>query len=171
MENKRTAGLKAANEASHRLTVEAIENALFILMKTKPYKEIKVTEILNKSGASRAAFYNNFRNKDDIVDQMLERMTKYTIEIMHYNSSVRDKAVLIYNVISSQREELKLLIDSGLDKRVLEETDRITVRDDMNYNEKLYTILWNGAVYNLVRELVLNDDLNSLDKLYGFMKP
>ena len=170
MDKKRTAGLRAANEASHRLTVEAIENALFILMKTKPYREIRVTEILKRSGASRAAFYNNFRNKDDIVDQLLERMTKYMIEIMHYNNSVEEKANLIYNVISSQREELKLLIDSGLDRRVLEETNRKTLKEDMKYNEKMYTILWNGAVYNLVRELTINDELNSLEKLSGFVK-
>ena len=92
------------------------------------------------------------------------------LEIMHYNNSVEEKALLIYNFISSQREELKLLIDSGLDRRVLEETNRITVRDDMKYNEKMYTILWNGAVYNLVRELTINDELSSLDKLNGFVE-
>lgn len=52
---------------SHVLAVDCIYTALLQLMKIKPYKEITITDITNKAGVSRMAYYRNYKDKDDIL--------------------------------------------------------------------------------------------------------
>ena len=50
-----------------KYTREWTFEALSRLLEKKEYKTIKISEIIIKSGISRATFYRNFRTKDDIV--------------------------------------------------------------------------------------------------------
>ena len=52
---------------------ECIETALFIIMKTKPYDEITITDIAEKAGVSRMAYYRNYKDKEDILFRFLEK--------------------------------------------------------------------------------------------------
>lgn len=53
--------------SAHRMAVDCIYEALVILMETKPYKEITITDITRKAGVSRMAYYRNYQDKDDIL--------------------------------------------------------------------------------------------------------
>lgn len=48
-------------------TKKKLFNALYELVRIKPYKSIKVADICEKAGVSRAAFYHHFSNKYDIA--------------------------------------------------------------------------------------------------------
>lgn len=50
-----------------KYTREWTFEALYKLLETKEYDKINISEIIIKAGISRATFYRNFRNKDDIV--------------------------------------------------------------------------------------------------------
>lgn len=50
-----------------KYTREWTFEALTKLLETKKFEDIKITEIINKAGISRATFYRNFNTKDDIV--------------------------------------------------------------------------------------------------------
>lgn len=50
----------------------SISIALVELMKTKPYEEISVTEIVKKAGVSRNAYYRNFESKNDVLIEFLK---------------------------------------------------------------------------------------------------
>ena len=49
----------------------AIRNAFVDLVLSKRYDEIKVSEIIKKSGVARSTFYEHFNNKDAILAQSL----------------------------------------------------------------------------------------------------
>lgn len=50
-----------------KYTREWTFEALYKLLETTEYDKIKISEIIDKAGISRATFYRNFRNKDDII--------------------------------------------------------------------------------------------------------
>ncbi len=50
-----------------KYTREWTFEALYKLLEIKEYDKINISEIIIKAGISRATFYRNFRNKDDIV--------------------------------------------------------------------------------------------------------
>ncbi len=63
-ENK---NLKLSNEEINHLTKNAIQEALVYLLGKKEIQDISVTEIVEKAGVSRSAYYRNYKSKEDIL--------------------------------------------------------------------------------------------------------
>lgn len=60
-----------------------IADALFSLMKRKPFQQITVTEICEEAAIGRKTFYRNFDMKEDVVDFKLDILCdRYKSEIM-----------------------------------------------------------------------------------------
>ncbi len=57
-------------------TQERLQNTLLELLRTKELKAITVKEICDKAGISRNAFYQHYRFKEDLFDQMVARATE-----------------------------------------------------------------------------------------------
>lgn len=57
----------------HQLAVDSIYEALLQLMQRKPYQEIKITDIVERAGVSRMAYYRNYQSKDEILTKRLEK--------------------------------------------------------------------------------------------------
>lgn len=53
-----------------------IADALFSLMKRKPFQQISVTEICEEAAIGRKTFYRNFELKEDVIDFQLDRMVE-----------------------------------------------------------------------------------------------
>lgn len=51
-----------------------IADALFSLMKRKPFSEITVTELCAEAAIERKTFYRNFELREDVIDFKLETM-------------------------------------------------------------------------------------------------
>lgn len=62
-----TSGLKLSNEESNRITKDSIQEALVYLLSKKNMDDISVTEIVNKAGVSRTAYYRNYQSKEEIL--------------------------------------------------------------------------------------------------------
>ena len=63
--------LRMANEEANRITRESLQTALIYLMNEKDYKEITITELTQKAGTSRTAFYRNYQSKEDIMMEIM----------------------------------------------------------------------------------------------------
>lgn len=60
-----------------------IADALFSLMKRKPFQQITVTEICREAAIGRKTFYRNFDWKEDVIDFQLDLLCEqYREEIM-----------------------------------------------------------------------------------------
>lgn len=57
-----------------KYTREWTFEALTKLLEVKKYEDIKISEIINKAGISRATFYRNFSSKDDIIKLKVRMM-------------------------------------------------------------------------------------------------
>lgn len=79
-----------------------IADALFSLMKRKPFQQITVTEICDEAAIGRKTFYRNFDMKEDVVEFRLDILcAQYKEEIMgmtlaeqlrHHMQFVKDHA-------------------------------------------------------------------------------
>ena len=58
--------MKGVNSAN-MIVRESITQALLILMETKDFQKITITEIINKAGVARMSFYRNYSSKEDVI--------------------------------------------------------------------------------------------------------
>lgn len=58
---------QAANDKRVERTREALFDAFYELVLSMPYGELKVEDILRRSGVGRSTFYEHFTGKDDIL--------------------------------------------------------------------------------------------------------
>ena len=64
-----------------------IADALFSLMKRRPFQQITVTEICEEAAIGRKTFYRNFDLKEDVIDFRLDQLREqYAKEIVGMNS-------------------------------------------------------------------------------------
>lgn len=64
---ERRSVLKKNNLQANLEAKRCIKSALLDLLKKKSYDEIRMTDIINKSGVSRTCVYNNYNSKDEIM--------------------------------------------------------------------------------------------------------
>lgn len=55
------------SNGAHSLAINCIYEALIALMKEKSYNKISITDITERAGVSRMAYYRNYKEKDDIL--------------------------------------------------------------------------------------------------------
>ena len=80
------------------LAKECIVTALIELMKTKPYEKISITEISDKAGVSRMAYYRNYNSKDEILDKYLDEELEKSSRSMRDAGRLRDFYIYFYEV-------------------------------------------------------------------------
>ena len=51
-----------------------IADAMFRLLKRKPFQQISVTELCQEAAIGRKTFYRNFEKREDVIDFQLDRM-------------------------------------------------------------------------------------------------
>lgn len=59
------------NSELKTITRESIETALILLLKEKPLREISISELAARAGVSRAAFYRNYKDKNEVLNSYL----------------------------------------------------------------------------------------------------
>ena len=145
--------------SAHRLAVDCIYEALVILMETKPYKEITITDITRKAGVSRMAYYRNFQDKDDIlIDHLREKLEEAT-QVFLQKKNPSDEEFWREFVLSVDEDPINEhviragLLDQGL--KVL-----------LEYGMRIYK---EGFGQDLTDEKVMMMLYSKLGGLFGYM--
>ena len=63
--------LKRFNQENKAITRESIEISLLQLLEKKDFKKITISELVERAGVSRAAFYRNYGSKEEILKSIL----------------------------------------------------------------------------------------------------
>jgi len=90
-----------------------IADALFSLMKRKPFQRITVTEICEEAAVGRKTFYRNFELREDVIDFWLDqRCVEYERDFLHVPLEER----LYYHCVFLKKytQELIVLYQNGL---------------------------------------------------------
>ncbi len=145
MTEKQKETLKRNNYESNQVTREAIRDALYILMQKKDFNEIKITEIINKSGVSRSAFYRNYKTKEDIIQELVsEFLLLFYAKI---TMSLTTNWKMAFDYFLENRQKLNLIIQAHLEHLLLNEVNKNL---DYSKGEDFVQAMNNGLVYNVI---------------------
>lgn len=140
--------LRKANDDYRKLIRESIQTALFQLMEKKQFCKIKITEVIERAGVSRSAFYRNFSSLDEVISEVLKKICKYIYVIKE--NIILPNLELLFKKINENIEIFKTLIKSGLESKILENMNNFFKNNSLKDKTLFYSI--NGIIYNFIYE-------------------
>lgn len=144
----------------------AIEDALFEIMRQKPYEEITITELCERMNMPRKAFYRYFDSKDDalyaLIDHFMSDYSGFSVDRSGETERSLTREIEEYFKFWYEKRDFLDAIDrSGLMGALIERTinypinDRVSMskflpNDDEVIREKVFKFAFSGLVYTMI---------------------
>lgn len=163
-----------------------LSNALIQLLETTDYDEIKVIDICKKAMISKVTFYNNFKNKSELLNHILlefEEKIKNDIEKVApafqnqkdmilgivriaYKNVLKNK--VIFGKILSNHQTSNVLIElrNFICQEIIKHGDLLISDDKSSVPKEYFAAFYSGAITSIL-PMVLNQsdgDDNALDE-------
>lgn len=138
--------LMANNTAANLETKTCIKTALLTLMNQKRYEEIRMTDIIRKSGISRSGVYKNYKSKEDILVDIYRIPIEEILSAL--SNSVFDNLEMIFHTGKKHEASVKAILYAGLEHKFLELLNARFAGVETSF----YIPLWNGMLYNAFME-------------------
>lgn len=145
MTEKRQKILKLNNEESNYVTREAIRDALYLLMKKKSFQEIKISEIIERSGVSRSAFYRNYKTKEEILYDTLDELDRAAHKGM--TQSLSGNWAGTFRTLRRHKGKMELILQAGLEHHLL---DRMNADLNLRDGEDFVAAMNHGLIFNVL---------------------
>ena len=159
-------------------TKEWIIEAFIDLLKSKPYEEIKTTEICKKERVSRNTFYRKFNSKNDIVEKIADNLIANYISQIQSKSpeKFQDLITIVFQFGKDNFEILKTLSDNNLLSIVLKKLNSLGPKLYQSVELPWHTfnsddsikIMMNffiGGFWNILTDWISNPSKYSIDEL------
>lgn len=137
--------LKRNNAESNYVTREAIREALYILMRKKSFEEIKITDIIARSGVSRSAFYRNYKTKEEILHDTVAELHAVINE--GATNSLHNNWSATFRLLRQNQDKLNLIIQAGLEHHLLAQMNQSL---DLKSGADYVVAMNNGLIYNVL---------------------
>ncbi len=163
-----------------------LSNALIQLLETTDYDEIKVIDICKKAMISKVTFYNNFKNKSELLNHILlefEEKIKNDIEKVApafqnqkdmilgivriaYKNILKNK--VIFGKILSNHQTSSVIIElrNFICQEIIKHGDLLISDDKSSVPKEYFAAFYSGAITSIL-PMVLNQtdgDDNALDE-------
>ena len=163
-----------------------LSNALIQLLETTDYDEIKVIDICKKAMISKVTFYNNFKNKSELLNHILlefEEKIKNDIEKLApafqnqkdmilgivriaYKNVLKNK--VIFGKILSNHQTSSVIIElrNFICQEIIKHGDLLISDDKSSVPKEYFAAFYSGAITSIL-PMVLNQtdgDDNALDE-------
>lgn len=119
MSPKSLENLKKSNQESNAITRESLEISLLQLLEKKELPKITISELVNRAGVSRSAFYRNYSSKEEILEgifkgsiqRMLEPLSQYS-----FKTELHQIWLAFFKAAKKEATIISLAIDYGMEK-------------------------------------------------------
>jgi len=167
--------MKNTKKETTTLVKKCIVDALLLLMNEKEFDDISITEICNKAGVSRMAYYRNYYTKKDIIIEYLKDIAEnFKIEshslVNNYEYTNKNVIRFLFEYFKKYAYFIKTLRKANLSGLLqehlnfyLENETNILQKND-NY-EKYHMYSYAGALYNVYMKWIDNDMQESVDEM------
>ena len=167
---KRTEILLKNNREANEMTRKCIESALVLLMETKKFEEITISNITKKAGVSRTAYYRNYTNKEDILGGYMKNINRTVSEVLKQFDPVNEtkeswRALL--NLMVPLAPQYKLLLDAGFFGKMIEGfASFMNENTDEGDAERYYANqYWAGAIMTVLSAWIQGGMKTSPEKI------
>ncbi|MCR5295610.1 MAG: TetR/AcrR family transcriptional regulator [Lachnospiraceae bacterium] len=141
------------------LVGDYIEEALLLLMKTKDYGAVSITEICKKAGVTRMSFYRNFESKEDILKKWVGSITASFLadsRISYKNNSSREYFIKLFTHMEQHKDTCLSLYKAGLIYIVKEQFDRVFLEIHEDEYDEYKSFFLAGGIYNVFLLWLIN---------------
>lgn len=111
--------LKRSNQESNAITRESLEISLLQLLDKKDLKKITISELVERAGVSRAAFYRNYESKEELLESIFQStVSKITKSLEGYNFKTDLYQIWVYLFKEAKKEAriISLAVDYNFEK-------------------------------------------------------
>ena len=111
--------LKRFNRENNAITRESIEISLLQLLEKKDLKKITISELVQRAGVSRAAFYRNYDSKEEILESIFQSsIAKITKSLDGYNlkTDLYQVWVYLFKEVKKEAKIISLAIDYNFER-------------------------------------------------------
>lgn len=159
--------VRYSNAESKRITRECIESALILLLESKTFGDISISELVKRAGVSRTAFYRNYESKEDVLQCALRDVANSILNKLALNPQSEAFWTTLFSEIKEYCPAIRLLLKAGLGHTILEEitAHAVTKEDSNGITARYGAILWAGAVYNVLVNWVMNGAQESAEDM------
>lgn len=173
MTENRIMGLQNHNEDLNKLVCESLQTALLLILKNKEYSKISVTEICQKAGVSRTAFYNNFQTIDNLLERVVLEYNK-TLIIDKIGSPFRETTnkewyIKLFMCVKENADFLLTLFNAGFQGKYLSIINDIVLHNkNIPSTKKYLRIIWAGGIVNTVISWVEDGMKEDIEEIADF---
>lgn len=155
--DKQNEALRASNEESNKFTKECLHTALVYFMGKKDFDKITISEIANRAGVSRMAFYRNYNSKEEIVSEIVERLLDVLTELYSDENCIKkpyEWYLKILSIIKENEFMVKLLLQADMLMEILEKKGSLIeqVYTPQNLSVHYRVIALESAVAKIILE-------------------
>ena len=163
-----------------------LSNALIQLLETTDYDEIKVIDICKKAMISKVTFYNNFKNKSELLNHILlefEEKIKNDIEKVApafqnqkdmilgivriaYKNVLKNKVIFGKILSNYQTSSVIIELRNFICQEIIKHGDLLISDDKSSVPKEYFAAFYSGAITSIL-PMVLNQtdsDDNALDE-------
>jgi AcrR family transcriptional regulator len=158
---KKSAVLRISNAESNRFTRECIQTALLELLESAKLTQISISDIVNKAGVSRMAYYRNYHSKEDILENFMQDIVTALKEAMSPYLKIREMHgywLVLFTSMQNYARQYLILLKANEGNRILEHVNQFALLISSAHTplEKYQQYFWSGAAYNLLTEWIRN---------------
>jgi len=168
----KTSGLKTYNENLNKIVKESLQQALLMLLDTKDFEKISVTELCKKAGVSRMAFYGNYESIDELLESIVR---EYSSDLIYRIGSPFRHGVNLnwyeemFTRIEANADILSLLFGAGFKYKYLSIINNsILHNSDIAIHKKYLRLTWAGSIANIIIYWIDNGLRESVGEIAKF---
>ena len=157
------------------LTREYIFQSFFKLLETVSYEKLSVSNITDKAGVSRMSFYRNFKSKEDLVKESLNKTINH-LQALIKNQESKNEYTIIKCFFETFKEYKTLLIslsNSPISKTITNITklklQENFPQDTFNKTQKYVPVFYYSAIISVMFEWLNNGCEESPEEMSRFL--
>lgn len=139
-----------------------LKTALLEIMKVKSYKDLSVSELCQKAGVSRMAFYRNYDTVAELFNETAIDLNEKIINSIgspFRSGTSTEWYETAFRMISDQKDSVQLMYQENFQFEWMKVVNSLAVHDESFSPEKKFQrLVWCGGFENVVAQW-LNDGM------------
>lgn len=157
---KSLANLKKYNQESNQITRESLEISLMQLLEKKELKKITISELVERAGGSRAAFYRNYSSKEQILEEIFKNTVQGItdkLEEFNFKTEMYQIWLFLFKEAKKEARVISLAIDYNFEKLLTQAVFDFLEKRNRNAKKMTNSYMnsfWSSAVVSVLSKWI-----------------